>query len=189
MDTLLNLPVPFQALLIFLLRILDVSMGTVRTLAVVSGRIRLSVVLGFFEVLIWVLAISQVLAVAGKEPLLLLAWAAGFATGNATGIWIEKQLAMGHRVLRIISPCCGPDIAERLRSAGQPVTTFQGEGRDGPRTLLYILCERKRVAEVIEVARSLDPELFFVVEPVSESSSTSLALHSPTGWRAVMKKK
>lgn len=189
MESLLSLPIPVQALLIFLLRILDVSMGTVRTLAVVSGRIRLSVLLGFFEVLIWVMAISQILAVAGREPLLLLAWAAGFATGNATGIWIEKQLAIGHRVLRIISPCCGTEIAERLRESGQPVTTFRGEGRDGPRTLLYILCERKNVAQVIDTAKSLDPDLFFVVEPVSESSSTSLALHSPTGWRAVMKKK
>lgn len=189
MDGLLSLPIGVQALLIFLLRIMDVSMGTVRTLAVVSGRIRLSVVLGFFEVLIWVMAISQVLAVAGKEPILLLAWALGFAAGNASGIWIERKLAMGHRVLRIISPSAGPSIAERLRALGQPVTTFQGEGRDGPRTLLYILVERKKVGEVIEEARALDPDLFFVVEPVSDSSSTSLALHSPTGWRAVMKMK
>ncbi|MCA9784566.1 MAG: DUF2179 domain-containing protein [Candidatus Cloacimonetes bacterium] len=189
MDTLLALPIGVQALLIFCLRIMDVSMGTVRTLAVVSGRTRLSVVLGFFEVLIWVLAISQVLAVAGKEPLLLLAWAAGFATGNATGIWIERRLAMGKRVLRIISPCCGHAIAERLRDQGQAVTTFEGQGRDGPRTLLYLLCDRKRVPEVLDVAHSLDPEMFFVVESVTDSGHKGMALHNPTGWRAVMKKK
>lgn len=187
MEFLSTLPVWALALLIFSLRVVDVSLGTVRTLTVVSGRIRLSVVLGFFEVLIWVVAISQVLAVAGRHPLLLLAYAGGFATGNAVGIWIERRLAMGRRVLRIISPNCGAEIAARLRHQGQAVTTFEGEGRDGPRTLLYLLAERKLVPSIVALAKELDPELFYVVEPVSESNYHPLP--RTTGWRSPMKMK
>lgn len=187
MDFLTTWPVWALSLLIFFLRIVDVSMGTVRTLTVVSGRIRLSVVLGFFEVLIWVVAISQVLSVAGREPILLLAYAGGFAAGNAVGIWIERRLAMGRRVLRIISPTRGLEIAARMRERGQAVTTFQGEGRDGPRTLLYLLAERKRVHDIIDMARELDPELFYVVEPVAETNCQ--ALPRATGWRSAVKMK
>jgi len=187
MDILSSLPVWALALLIFGLRIVDVSMGTVRTLTVVSGRVRLSVILGFFEVLVWVVAISQVLAVAGREPLLLLAYAGGFAAGNAVGIWIERRLALGHRVLRIISLQRGEEIAERLRERGLPVTTFRGEGRDGPRTLLYLLAERRRVPGVIAAAREIDPDMFYVVEPVSEVRE--LPLPRATGWRSPLKMK
>jgi uncharacterized protein YebE (UPF0316 family) len=186
-DILSTLPVWALALLIFLLRVIDVSMGTVRTLTVVSGKVRLSVILGFFEVLVWVVAISQVLAVAGRQPVLLLAYSAGFATGNAVGIWIERRLALGRRVLRIISMNRGDEIAAALRAGGQAVTTFRGEGRDGPRTLLYLLAERRQVSPVIAAARELDPDLFFVVEPVYESRE--MPLPRATGWRSPFKMK
>jgi uncharacterized protein YebE (UPF0316 family) len=164
-------------------------MGTVLSLAVVAGHIRISVVLGFFEVLIWVFAISQVIQTASHNPFILLMYAGGFASGNAVGILVERRLAMGRRVLRIIS-AEGGEIARQLREAGQPVTVFRGEGRDGERLLLYFLCERKDVARWVELGRRIDPKLFFVVEPAFESSTMQpLPLPSATGWRAWMKKK
>jgi len=189
MDALGTLPHWQLGLIIFALRIVDVSMGTVRTLSVVAGRVGLSVALGFLEVLIWVFAISQVIQTAATSPFILLMYAGGFATGNAVGIWVERRLAMGQRVLRIITER-GGELAERLRESGQPVTIFRGEGRDGERMLLYALCERRRVAALVDQARAVDPQLFFVVEPAFESSMLQpLPLPSATGWRALKKQK
>jgi uncharacterized protein YebE (UPF0316 family) len=190
MDFLTTLPAWQLGLVIFFLRIVDVSMGTVRTLAVVAGHIRISVVLGFLEVLIWVFAISQVIQTVAESPLVLFMYAGGFATGNAVGILVERKLAMGKRVVRLISQSRGNEIAATLRESGQPVTTFRGEGRDGERLMIYFLCERKGLPEVIARAQELDPELFYVIEPVSESRALpSLPLPRATGWRAWMKQK
>jgi len=176
------------ALLIFGLRIVDVSLGTLRTISVVEGRLRLSVALGFFEVLIWITAVSQVIGGIKNNPLLLVAYAAGFAAGNAMGITLERRLAMGTSVVRIISMELGPEVAERLRALGQLVTTFVGEGSRGPRTLIYATCPRREVHRLIDAARAVDPRLFYVVERVSESSSLGALPHG-SGWRSPFKKK
>jgi uncharacterized protein YebE (UPF0316 family) len=158
-----DLPVWALALLIFCLRVCDVSLGTLRTLSVVQGRTALAVGLGFTEVLLWVVAVSQVIARVGTEPLLALAYAGGFATGNAAGIWLERKLAFGHVVVRIFSPV-GHAIAPALRAAGHVLTTFAGEGRDGPVTLLYVTTSRENAREIIDTALAHDPEAFYSVE-------------------------
>ncbi len=188
MDWLTTLPIWLVAVLIFLLRIVDVSLGTVRMLTVVAGRMGVSVMLGFIEILVWIFAISQVITQAGKNPWLMLAYAGGFAAGNATGIWVEGRLAMGRRVLRIISPHKGQEIAEALRNEGQAVTTFLGEGRDGHRTLLYLLTERRDLERWIDIAQGLDPHLFYVVEPVS-ASSQGFSIQQSSGPRSILKKR
>ena len=103
MQLLENLPVWLLAVVVFSLRIVDVSLGTVRTIAVVQGWIKLSVVLGFFELLIWIAAVSQVIARVKEQPILMLAFAGGFAAGNAAGILLERVLALGTCVVRIVS--------------------------------------------------------------------------------------
>ncbi|MDH5805144.1 MAG: DUF5698 domain-containing protein [Gemmatimonadota bacterium] len=174
-------------IVIFGLRIVDVSLGTVRTISVVNGRMGLSVALGFVEVLVWVTAISQVIGGVGQNPFLAVAYAGGFAAGNGVGIFLERRIAIGHCVLRIISTIEGPGVAHAIRDAGLVVTTFGGEGRDGPRTLLYTTCRRRDVDRIIARARKVDPNLFFVAERMS--STSHLPLPHPTGWRTVFKKK
>lgn len=188
MEWLTSQPVWVLALMIFVLRIMDVGLGTVRMLTVVAGRVRISVLLGFIEILIWIFAISSVFASAGDNPVLMLAYAAGFATGNAVGIWVERRLAMGMRVLRIIAASKGHEIAEQFRDEGQIVTTIQGEGRDGPRVLLYMLTERKNIDRWIQLAQEMDPTMFYVVEPVSESRRI-LGRSTTAAHRSLMKKK
>ncbi|MBU1699464.1 MAG: hypothetical protein KJ970_17585 [Candidatus Eisenbacteria bacterium] len=183
-----TLPVWVLALSIFCLRITDVSIGTLRTIFVVQGRIRFSVLLGFFEVLIWITAISQVFSHVRQQPYLLLAYAGGFAVGNAVGIFIERKMALGTCELRIISVNRGGEIAEKLRSIGHTLTTFNGEGRDGPRVLLNIICSRREVGSILRAAREIDMEMNYIVERVSDSSSV-LPIPHMTGWRAVFKKK
>ncbi|RUL85939.1 DUF2179 domain-containing protein [Tautonia sociabilis] len=190
MSLLLDLPIWAIALLIFGMRILDVSLGTLRTISVVQGRIRLSVLLGFFEVLIWVIGVSQVMAGFDRSPLLPVAYAGGFAAGNGVGIAIEKRLALGSVVVRMISTAYGDRIAETLRIQGYRLTSFPGQGRNGPVTLLFITCKRREAPRIIQTARAQDPTLFYTIEPIRERSVELLSpLPQTTGWRAFLKKK
>jgi uncharacterized protein YebE (UPF0316 family) len=175
------------AALIFALRIVDVSLGTVRTISLIHGRIVTAVALGFVEVLIWITVVSQVIQGVAREPVLLLAYAAGFAAGNGVGIVIERRLAIGVQMLQLISPACGEGIAAAIREMGQAVTVFTGEGRDGPVKMLLTTCPRRKVPMLIAEARRLDPEVFYVVEPVSDLRKNVRLATRPTGWRSVGK--
>lgn len=161
-------PVWAVGLAIFLLRVTDVSLGTVRTICIVQGKLALSVVLGFFEVLIWICGASHVIATIRSHPQLALAFAAGFAAGNGVGILVERAVALGSVALTIISTHRGLEIAAHLRAHGQRLTTFDGEGRDGAVTMLYTTCARRRLRDLLEQARELDPTLFYTVEPLRE---------------------
>ena len=190
MPLLTALPTWAIAFLIFLMRIADVSFGTLRTISVVQGRIRLSVLLGFFEVLIWVVGVSQVMSGFDENPILAVAYAGGFAAGNGVGISIEKRLALGSVVVRIISPNHGDRIAQTLRVQGYRLTTFMGEGRNGPVTLLFVTCRRREAPRIIQTAQGQDPALFYTIETLRERSVELLTpLPHATGWRALLKKK
>jgi uncharacterized protein YebE (UPF0316 family) len=190
MDWLASVPVWALAPAIFFARILDVSIGTLRTISVVQGRVRLSVALGFFEVLIWALAVTQVIARLHESPVLLVAYAAGFAAGNAAGIALDRRLALGNVVLRLITHGDGAAMASALRAHGQAVTTFAGLGRDGPISLLYVVCARRKLAQVIDEARVLDPEVFFVAEPAQSVRAAQATLRAhDTGFGSIFKKK
>jgi len=189
MSFLMDLPLPWVAVAIFFLRCTDVSLGTVRTLAIVTGRTVTAMALGFVEVLIWITVVSQVVARIHESPWVAVAFAGGFAAGNGVGIFIERRLAFGDTVLRIISPHGGPSIAEHLRDMGQAVTTFTGAGRDGPVTLLYAACARRRVPELIRAARSIDPDLFYTTERADSVTLARTVIAQPSGWRAFWKKK
>jgi len=183
-----GMPLWAIALAIFSLRIVDVSLGTIRTILVVQGRLAASVLIGFVEVLLWVLAVSQVIANIKESPFLAVAFAAGFATGNAVGILLERRLAIGSCVLRIISNGQGERVAAALRNAGRRVTTFDGWDNGEQRKLLYTTCPRREAKHLIEMAKVIDPGVFYMVDRFSQMGNGVLLPH-PTGWRAVLKKK
>jgi uncharacterized protein YebE (UPF0316 family) len=101
--------------LIFFARIVDVSVGTVRTIVTVQGRTRLAFVLGFIEVTIWVTIISAIVQQIYTAPILAIFYGLGFATGNVVGIALERKIALGHVALRAFSRTAGPRAAARLR--------------------------------------------------------------------------
>ena len=183
-----NLPVWALAVVVFLLRVCDVSLGTVRTISVVHGRIRLSVFLGFFEILVWIAAVSQVIVRVREFPILMFAYAGGFAAGNAVGIALERRLAMGWCVVLMISREMGTTVAAKLRSLGQTLTTIDGEGRDGSRTLVYVTVPRRGLRRIVEAAKVIDPDLFYVVQYCSETSQI-VPVVPTNGWRGPLKKK
>ena len=82
-------------LLIFLARVVDVSLGTIRTIVIVQGKTLVAFVLGFIEVLIWITVVSQVIVSVRSTWYLVLPYAAGFAVGNFVGIMLERWIGMG----------------------------------------------------------------------------------------------
>lgn len=174
-------------LLIVGARIADVTLGTLRTVYVIQGRRAMSWTLGFFEILIWIMAVSKVIENL-SHPAYAISYAFGFATGNYVGMTVEKWVAFGRQVVRVFTRE-GQKIAAQLRSEGFRVTAFQGEGRDGPIDMLFIEIPRKKTSDITLFAREIDPKCFYIIEDVREASLSAITLHQPTGWRAILKKK
>jgi uncharacterized protein YebE (UPF0316 family) len=187
------IPVWLLCVVIFWLRVADVTLGTLRTVAIVKGHITPAVLLGFFELLIWVAAISQVIARLHESWWLALAYAAGFAAGNGVGLAFERGLSRGTAVIRILSQQRGDAIAELLRNDGHSVTTFEGSGGEGRVTMVHVMAPRRDSRKVVTTARSVDPDLVYVSEPAHETNGGVQLRLRPvphaTGWRSVRKKK
>lgn len=164
--------------LIFLARIADVSIGTVRTIAVIHGRRPLAWVLGFCEVLVWVTAVSRVIQQL-DQPILAVSYALGFATGNFVGMTIERWIGFGDQVVRIFTRT-GEPVAEGLRQAGFAATEFDGMGRDGPISLVFVQTQRRKVRDVTDLARTADPECYYTVEDIRQAN-TSVGRTTPLG--------
>ena len=118
-------------LLIFTARIAEVSIGTVRIIVTVQGRSVIAFFLAIFELLIWIMVVSTVIHRINAQPMLALFYAFGYATGNVVGIRLERKLALGFIILRVITRMAGKSLADRIRAMGQPVTVFRGEGMRG----------------------------------------------------------
>ncbi len=167
------------ALLIVLARIADVTLGTLRTVAVIHGRRSVAWLLGFAEVLIWVTVVSQVILTVRDNWLYAVAYALGFATGNFLGITIEQYFAFGRQIVRVFTRN-GAAMCDALRGQGYVVTEFDGKGRDGPVTMLFIEIERRSAQEVVEIARSFDAECYYTIGDIREASSTRVFANQST---------
>jgi uncharacterized protein YebE (UPF0316 family) len=154
---------PWGPLVIFGLRIIDVSMSTVRIVLAVRGYKFVTPFIGFFEVLIWVFAVGNAIRFL-DSPLHLLGYAGGFATGNVVGLLIEEKLAIGYATIRIVSTHVGVELADALRSLGFGVTEFSGQGRDGRVEVVYTVCKRRDALAVMREVDRWDPHAFITVE-------------------------
>jgi uncharacterized protein YebE (UPF0316 family) len=153
------------ALGIFALRVCDMSFDTLRMLFVVRGKKGLSWVLGFFQSLIFVIAITSVLSNL-DNPLNIIGYAGGFATGNVIGMLIEERLAVGHVKLSIVSTSMGAALAGSLRQEGFAVTEIPARGKDGMVSMLSVSVRRRDVQRVEAHVRQQDPEAFVIAEDV-----------------------
>lgn len=152
--------VPF---LIFFARILDVSLGTVRMITVISGHRFVSAALGFVEVLIWVLAVGGAVEHL-DNPVAVLAFAGGFAVGTLVGMTIENRLAIGFRVVRVINPQPALNLAGSLRSEGYAATRLEGEDRVGPVEIVFVPVRRRAVPALLACIGLITPDAFLSVE-------------------------
>lgn len=153
------------AMLIFGLRVTDMSLDTLRVLFVMRGRKPIAWVLGFCQSAIFVLAITSVLSNL-DNPLNVVGYAAGFATGNVVGITIEERLAIGFIHLQVISPRFGTAIVEGLREAGFAVTEVPARGKDGMVTMLSCNVRRKQVTDAEKLIFEIDGEAFITAAEI-----------------------
>jgi uncharacterized protein YebE (UPF0316 family) len=154
---------PWGPLVIFLLRIVDVSMATTRQLLVMRNARVAVPVLGFFEVLIWIFAVGSAIRNMGS-PWHVLGYASGFAVGNVVGLWIEEKLAMGLASIQIVSRTGGVALAVALRDRGFGVTQWAGQGRDGNVEVAHTVVKRRQIEEVLAVVDEWGPDAFVSVE-------------------------
>jgi len=154
-----------SALTIFLLRVVDMSLDTLRMLFVIRGRRGTAWVLGFFQSLVFVLAIASVLTNV-TNVFTVIGYAAGFATGNVLGMYLEERLAVGYTHIRIVSSRRGSAIADRLRGEGFAVTEIPARGKDGMVTVLNVSVVRKLTRRIDDIVTEVDGTAFITAEDV-----------------------
>lgn len=149
-------------LLIFTLRIFDVSLATMRVVTIVRGPRWLAPVLSFFESTLWIVAVAAAIQNL-TSPLHVIGYAGGYSAGTAVGMWVEGRLAFGWGVVRTFSRG-GDGLARALRAEGFTVTEQEGMGRSGPVTVLYTVVRRRLVPNVLHIVGESDPDAFVTVQ-------------------------
>ncbi len=152
-------------LLIFLSRITDVTIGTIRIVMVAKGQKKIAPILGFFEVLIWLIAISQIIAHLDNW-ICYIAYGAGFATGNYIGMIIEEKLAMGIIQLQIITRVDAHKLIEKLKTEGYGITHQEAHGAVEEVSIIYSIIKRTDLAKVIEIIGTYNPNAFYSIADV-----------------------
>lgn len=157
------LSVIIGAVLIAVMRILDVTIGTFRTLMVVQGRKYFAATAGFFEVLIWISTMRYI--VQHMDNLYnLLGYATGFALGNILGITLDQKIAIGYVQVNIVSRHKTMDIANKLREKNFGVTILPGEGKYGEISILIAIIKRKFLKELMHTVENIDRRVFITVQ-------------------------
>ncbi|MDR2287414.1 MAG: DUF2179 domain-containing protein [Prevotellaceae bacterium] len=156
---------PFLPFLIFVARICDVTIGTLRIIFVSKGMKTVAPFLGFFEVLIWIVVISQILTKA-NDWICYIAYASGYATGNYIGMIIEERLAMGIYLVRVFTLNSGNELVQILNRKNFGATCLRGRGISSEVDVVEIVVGRKNMIVVEAAIKDFDPDAFFVVEDV-----------------------
>ncbi len=154
---------PWGALLIFALRIVDVSLDTMRVLFAVRGKRLFAAFLGFFQAMIWIFAVGTAIKFIDSW-LHIFGYAGGYAMGTFVGITIEQAVAFGLNQVRIVSRHGGVEIAEALRERGYGVTEFGAFGRDGNVEIVNSIVQRAHLDQVMEIVDRFDPTAMVTVE-------------------------
>ena len=157
-----------SALLIFVLRLIDQSLTTVRAL-VVSKNPVLGAFIGLIESAIWILAVSQVIKDI-NDPVLITAYAFGFAGGTLLGIQLEKFIGIGSAVVRVFSPSKSARVAKKLRKKGFMVTEINAKGRDGAVTISWCIVPRRKLSKVLSIIRSINPDAYVTTDLANPTS-------------------
>ncbi len=152
-------------LLIFVSRVADVSIGTVRLIFISRGLKYLAPIVGFFEVLIWLLAIGQIMKNL-SNPVCFAAYAGGFAMGNFVGMSIVEKLSLGFVIVRVITLKNSEDLISHLRAAEYGVTCIDGHGAEGHVQIVFTIVQRREVKAVVALINEFNPNAFYTVEEV-----------------------
>lgn len=179
LDELEPLAIP---LLIFIARLGDVSLGTLRMIFTINGMRWLPAALGFVEVVIWVVAVGNAVANL-DQPLVLIGYAGGFAMGTVLGAVIEERIAIGYRIVTIVNPIVEVHLAASMRESGFAVTQVAGQGRAGPVEVVIAVVRRRSLPGLAARVRELVPSAFMTVERADRAVAGFLGPDARTSQR------
>lgn len=154
-------------LLIFFARVCDVSLSTIRILFVMNGKRLIAPILGFFEALIWLLAIGQIITNV-DNVMSYLAYASGFAAGTFVGMYIEERLAVGMVVLRLIAKKMKPELIDFFHENNFRYSIVDGKGKHGDVNVMFLVVKREKLDKLIEGINIHHPKAFYTVEGVRQ---------------------
>ena len=190
MESILSWETLQLGIMVFFARVVDVSVGTVRTISTVHGRMKTAFILGAIEVSVWIVVVSALIEKISDKPVLVIFYALGFSTGNVVGILMERRIAFGYAGLRIFCRENGMELAAALRQAGYAVTTFQGQGKSGPVLEVYMVVKRKDLKGILEISQEIEPDAFFTSEHVGTVRQMVKTLEKQrTSWCDFLKRK
>jgi uncharacterized protein YebE (UPF0316 family) len=152
-------------MLIMFARVVDVTIGTLRIIFIAKRKIILAPVLGFFEVLIWLLAIQQIFKNLSNVAC-YIAYAGGFGLGNYIGMVIEKRLALGLEMIRIITKSDSTELIKHLKNFGNGITIVDGNGSNGPVKIIFTVIPRKKMKAVIMLVNNIEPSAYYTIENI-----------------------
>jgi len=165
--------------LIFSARVADVSLGTIRVIFISKGLKYIAPVIGFFEVIIWLLAIGQVMQNLTNVAS-YIAYGAGFATGTLMGMLVEERLSLGTVIIRVITRRDSSELVSHLRSLNYGVTELNAEGSTGQVKVLLMVIKRQDSKEVVAKIKQFNPQAFYSIEEVK--SVRDGVFPEQTGW-------
>lgn len=169
-------------ILIFLARIMDVSINTVRIIFMLHGKKFLATFLGFFESLIWLLAISQIFQNLSSWPT-YVAYAGGFASGILVGMLIEEKLAIGRVVIRIITQKPADELIDFLKARNFRYANVDAISEVGKVNILFTVIKRDDLSSAISMIKQFNPNAFYTVEGVKRVSDDDVSDERGFGFR------
>ncbi len=164
-------------LMIIVARILDVSIGTLRIIYLAQRRKIIVPILGFVEILIWLIVIGQVMQNL-TNPVYYIAYAVGFAIGNYIGISLEEMLAMGNLMVRVVTRTDDTRLITSLRNHNYKVTVVDAEGQMGPVKILFTIIRRKDKDDVLKYVKEFNPRSFYTIEEVQKAQEDGVSRNS-----------
>jgi Uncharacterized protein conserved in bacteria len=156
-------------ILIFFARIMDQTIGTLRLIFLSKGMKYIAPFLGFFEVIIWLLAVGQIMQHLDNW-LSYVAYGAGFATGNFIGMLLEEKISLGTVIIRVILSRQSPELIDELKSQNFGLTLVDAEGSKGSVKLIFSIIRRKELLNFINTIHQFNPNAFYTVEDVKSAS-------------------
>ena len=169
-------------IVIFFGRICDVTLGTLRIIFVSKGERRKAPVVGFFEVFIWVVVISQIFSQPDKGLFSYLAYAGGYAAGNFIGICVENKIAFGFVLLRVYTKKNGHQLAQLLNKSDFGSTFIKGEGAVSKVDIIETVISRKSQRAVAAIIDKFDPDAFYLIEDIRSKQKGIFTIPSPAGF-------
>ncbi|MBN1483330.1 MAG: hypothetical protein JXA37_01290 [Chloroflexia bacterium] len=155
------------SLVIFFARVVDVAMGTIRVQWIVQGRRVQAALMGFFEVLIFILIVSRVIGGGIEHPAYALSYAGGFAAGTLLGVTLSDRMRKAVVEVTVIPHVPWEELEVQIRQAGFALTRQSGMGREGQVEILHIVCVRRELPKLLAVINKLDAAAFVYTQQLT----------------------